>query len=1118
MRKLFNDYWQFAFKPLGEMPSEDEYKPVDIPHDWQIYNTHNLYSTGDGWYRKRFIVSDTAKKSFSLRFEGVYMDSEVYLNGDKIFEWKYGYTTFDVPLENIREGENKITVRVRYQSPNSRWYSGAGIYRNVWLRETGPNRIADDGTYVVISFDGEVWHTEIDTEIDCTDIGTVRHKLFDADGNAVINCEMPYANGANKVSQRFDMENPYLWSIDEPYLYTLLTEIIVNGESVDQRQERIGYKFVRYDSNEGFLLNGRSLKLNGACMHHDLGALGAAVNRAATKRQLLILKDMGVNSIRTSHNPPSVELMELCDELGILVDSEVFDMWELKKNDYDYYRFFTEWHERDIRSWIRRDRNHVSVIMWSIGNEIYDTHASPRGVEITKELSRCISIDDYKHTHPVTIGSNYMRWTPAQNCAEELDIVGYNYTEDIYDDHHKNHPNWVIYGSETGQTVQSQGVYHFPASVYVTTYDDQHYSSLLNCSTGWGAPNPEYNIIADRDHKFSLGQYIWTGFDYIGEPTPYHTKNSYFGHIDTAGFPKDTYYVYKSEWNKNAAPFVHLFPYWDWNEGQLVDVIAFSNCPKTELFVNGESQGIFEYDHENGQQLSGRWQVKYRKGEIRAVGYDENGVKVCEHIRRSFGDPAKIVLTPDKTSIFANGEDMVFVEVSVVDADGNPVENARNRMNIEVSGAGRLVGLDNGDETDYEQYKCSSRKLFGGKLLIMIAAKTTVGTVELRVSSPELPTEVLNISAVSSPVGDGISCNDEIVPSAPKTDINIRKIDMTVSAQLITPDSTEAFAEIKLLPENTTRTLDEIGFKVTTDTGVETNILDITVDGSKAILKPRGDGKYRLRAYCRNGSGCEEIISEIEMENRGCGPASFDPYGDIICTSLCTNAEEYQSMMEGGVMTYCEGTVKFACVDFGKVGSDELSIGIYTYNEGQIPVDLLDGDGSLIQTLMFQAKNEWNVYKYNTFKIPKKLKGIQNIAFRFHEELRFKGFKFSAPRRTDIDINALENDGIYGDFFIIGDDMIEHIGNNVEIMFDGIDLGDGADSIEVTGRTNNNIDTLHLRFGDNAPQKVEFEHSDGIVTRRFDIKYVAGKQDLRFVFQPGCDFDFKSFRFIKRHQ
>lgn len=1114
MRKLFNDGWLFAFQPIDEFPAESDYKPVDIPHDWQIYNANDLYSTGDGYYRKRFTLSNIAGKRLSLRFEGVYMDCNISLNGERIFEWKYGYTSFCVPLEKAREGENEIVVRVRYQSPNSRWYSGAGIYRNVWLRETGENRLVEDGTYVVSRLKETGWQTEIDTEIECSVPGAVRHTLYDADQKVIWTGMASFLAGTNKVSQSFTVNDPHLWSVDAPYLYTLMTELMIDNESVDRHCERIGYKDVLFDKDEGFFLNGKNIKLNGVCMHHDLGALGSAVNRTATRRQLMILKDMGVNSIRTSHNPPSVEFMELCDELGMLVDSEIFDMWEHKKTDYDYARFFPDWHERDVRSWVRRDRNHASVIMWSIGNEIHDTHASSRGVELTQELTRCVRIDDYKEAHPVTIGSNYMRWEGAQNCAEEIDLAGYNYAEDIYDNHHVKHPDWIIYGSETASTIQSRGVYHFPASVFTTTYDDLQCSSLLNCETGWGAPNCEYNITADRDRKYSLGQYIWTGFDYIGEPTPYHTKNSYFGHIDTAGFPKDSYYAYKAEWNKNAPAFVHLFPYWDFNEGQLVDLFIFSNCAKTELFVNGESQGSFVHDHDNGSNLSGRWQVAYHRGEIRAVGYDENGAKVCEQVRRSFTDPAKIILSPDKTTLLADGEDMIFVEISTVDKDGNPVENARNRMNVTVNGAARLVGLDNGDSTDYEQYKSSSRKLFYGKLLIMIAAKTEPGMIELTVSSPGLLSETIHLNAVASDVTEGISCGSEILPEAAGTDINVRKIEMTVSSKLITPDYPTSMAQIRLLPENTTRSLSEVMFKAVTDTGVETNLLNIETSDNKAVLTPRGDGTYRLRAYCKNGSDAEEVISELEMENRGFGTVAFDPYSEVICAALCTNTKEFQIMMEGGIMTRSDAVVRFNCIDFGKIGSDEVTIGIYTYNENQIPVDLLDTDGNLIQTLMFQAKNEWNVYKYNTFKMPSKLKGMQDIAFVFHEELRFKGFVFSAPRRLGTEILALENDGIYGDSFVIGNKMIERIGNNVSISFHAVDLSDGVNAIEVTGRTHNKIDTLHLKFGESDTQIIEFEQSDEIVTRRFDLNPISGKQDIQIVFLPGCDFDLEKFKFL----
>lgn len=1116
MKRLFNDNWKFCLVPVGETPKEDDFKPVDIPHDWLVWDTYNLYKSGDGWYKKTFTAEKTAGRLYSLRFEGVYMDSEIYLNGEKVCEWKYGYTTFDVPLA-LKDGENVIRVRVRYQEPNTRWYSGAGIFRNVWLRETGLNRIAEDGTYVVSYIEGVNWRTEIDTEIECECACTVKHTLFDADGEVAASCRTNVPEGTKRVSQSFEITEPYLWSVDKPYLYSLLTELMIGDESVDQRFERVGYKYVRYDKDKGFFLNGKNIKLNGVCMHHDLGALGAAFNRAAAKRQLLSLKEMGVNAIRTSHNPPAVELMELCDEMGFLVDSEILDMWQNRKTTYDYARFFDDWHERDVRSWIRRDRNHVSVIMWSIGNEIGDTNDIPRGVEITKELTRCVRIDDYKNAHPVTIASNHMRWQGAQNCAEELGTVGYNYLESIYDDHHKKYPHWVIYGSETGSTIQSRGIYHFPAAVSTTTYDDMQCSSLLNCATGWGAQNVEYNITMDRNRRYSLGQFIWTGWDYIGEPTPFRTKNSYFGHSDTAGFPKDSYFAYKAEWNKDAKPFIHLFPYWDFNEGQLVDIFAFTNCPKSEVFLNGESLGVYEYDP-NGDRLTGRWQAKYQKGEIKAVGYDEYGNKICEHVRRSFKDAAKIVLKPDRTTMFANGEDMMFVEVSTVDKDGNPVENDRSRINVEVSGAGRLVGMDNGDSSDYEQYKTNSRRLFSGKLLIMIAAKTDAGDIEMKVSSPALPDETLKLRAIPARAVEGISCSDEVIAEAAKCDIPLRKIELKVTEQVITPESGEVRAEVRLLPENTTRDISEIGFKAVSENGIETNVLDIEAANGQAILKPRGDGVYRLRAYCKNRNDCvgefEEIISEFEMENRGFGPASFEPYGEIICASLCSNISELGSCMEGGVFVGDGTRVLFKNVDFGKAGSDEITIGIYTYNENPIPVGLYVGAEELM-TLEFQAKNEWNTYKYNTFSLPKRLKGLQDIEFRFSENLQFKGFKFASPRRVGAEIFALDSDAVYGDSYTIGGNMIEHIGNNVSIVFGGVDLSGGVNAVEITGRTHNQKDTVLFKFSNGTDTSVEFPASEDIVTKKLAIAPVEGMQDLSVVFLPGSDFDLVSVKFIK---
>ena len=1111
MYKLFNDGWEYQLRPVGEKPSESGYEKVDIPHDRQIFHAKDLYSDGDAFYRKRFDAGKVSGKVFFLRFEGVYMDSDIYLNGEKIFEWKYGYTQFDCPLENIRDGENEIVVRVRYQNPNTRWYSGSGIYRSVWLRETGKNRLAADANYVVSYIEGETWKTEIDTEVECDCAGTIRHTLFDADGEAVLTSKMPFPEGTKKVSQSFEIDSPNLWSVDSPYLYSLLTELVVGKEVVDSSFERIGYKYVRFDPNNGFFLNGKNIKLNGVCMHHDLGALGSAVNRTATRRQLEILKEMGVNAIRTSHNPPSVEMMDLCDEMGFLVDSEILDMWESKKTDFDYARFFADWHEKDVRSWIRRDRNRASIIMWSLGNEISDTNF-PRGVEVTEELARCVRIDDYKCAHPVTVGSNYMRWEGAQKCAEKLGTVGYNYSEDIYDEHHAARPSWIIYGSETASTIHSRGIYHFPASVSATTFDDEQCSSLLNCATGWGAPNPEYNILEDKKRKFSLGQFVWTGFDYIGEPTPYRTKNSYFGHVDTAGFPKDSFYAYKAEWNKNAEPFVHLFPYWDFNEGQLVDVFIFSNCKKTELFVNGKSQGVYVSESESGK-LSGRWRVPYHRGEIKAVGYDETNKKVCEHTRRSFSDSAEIILKPDKTTLFANGEDMIFVEVSTADRDGNPVENARDRINVSLSGAGRLVGLDNGDSTDYEEYKSTSRRLFSGKLLVMIAAKTEPGDIELKVMAPSLPEKRLKLRAIEARKIEGGSFDYEIENEPLKNDVSVRKIELTVPTQIITPEAGEVEVGAKILPENAD--YKDIGFKAVTDLGVETNLLEIEKTQTGARLIPRGDGEYRLRAFCKNGGKYEEILSEIEMKNEGFGPASFDPYGEILHASLCSNTKEFLGIMEGGVLVHAGDIVKFDRVDFGKIGSDTVEIGIYTYNENEIPVELSDGCGNVISTLKFKAKNEWNTYKYNTFKLPEKLKGVKSIAFKFDQELRFKGFKFANPRRLGEKIYALENDGVYGDSFDIGEKMIEKIGNNVSIIFEGVDLGEGASEIEISGRTRNASDVVHLRFDNGEARKAEFEGSEDVVARRFKIEPVSGVRDLSVLFLPGCDFDLEYVKFIK---
>ena len=1126
-KKLFNAGWSFALVPFGslgegERPDASSYSPVDIPHDWLIHDTKKLYADGDGYYKKEFTVDDPAGNVYILRFDGVYMDSEVYLNGKKIYEWKYGYTTFDVELSGLTAGRNLIEVIVHHKSPNSRWYSGAGIFRNVWLTESKDSRILPDGVYFFASPKDEshnVWTVTIDTEVTGSGEGVIFSTLSGFGQGCGVTTPVSLTEEAVTVRQSFEVSSPELWDVDSPRLYDLTTVLKKDGEEVYTVSQRVGFKHTSFTVDNGFFLNGRSLKLHGACMHHDMGALGSAVNKAAIRRQLSIMKDMGVNSIRTSHNPPAPELMDLADELGIMILSEGFDMWELKKTDYDYARFFPEWHERDVKSWIRRDRSHVSVIMWSIGNEIYDTHASPRAVEITNSLRDCVRKHDYIALRPVTIGSNYMQWQGAQSCAEHIDTVGYNYTERLYDEHHKEHPSWIIYGSETGSTIQSRGIYHFPAEKLTTTHDDHQCSSLLNCATGWGAVNCEYNILMDENRRFSLGQYIWTAFDYIGEPTPYWTKNSYFGHIDTAGFPKDSFYAYRAVWlGERAEPFVHLLPYWDFNEGQLIDIMIFSNCPRTELFVNGVSMGDYHQEKVGATQLTGRWKVPYERGEIKAVGYGETGEILCEEVKRSFGDPVKISLKPDKTSMLSDGEDMIFVEITTLDGEGLTVENSRSRVSVSVEGEGRLVGLDNGDSTDYDQYKSSSRRLFSGRLLAMIASTKNPGDIKVRVSSPGLEDGVLSLSSLPCKKDCGVCCSYEAPRSAESSEVPVRKLELGVSSSVLTPNCPESLISLKIMPGNATYSDGDIGFKVITDAGVETNISAVskTEDGVKVIAK--GDGCYRLRAYCKNGTPYEQVISELELENRGFGHAGFDPYKMVYASLHQESSHKLQDVFEGGVLIpWGDSYVSFKNVDFGKHGSDTLRVWLYLNGYEDIPFEIYTGSGELLGSFNYKLKPWWNHYQSMEIRLSRRLTGTEELKFAFHRQHHFKGFQFDLPIMTGVTIPATGNDGIYGDSFTLMEDRISEIGNNVTISFDSLNFGEeGVSSVTITGRSHNENDTIHIRFhtadGD-SNQIVEFEGSEDIKTLTFPLERVKGVSDVRLIFLPGCKFDLCSVRF-----
>ena len=1113
-KRLFNDSWSFRL-------DGGEWKPVEMPHDWLIYDAKNLYKYGVGEYKKIFRTEDISNRYF-LRFDGVYMDCEIFINGQQAFEWKYGYSAFEFEFgDYLTNGANEIIVRVNHQSPNSRWYSGAGIYRDIWLKTTGRTRIISDGIYITPrKSDDKNWIVEVDTEIENTS-GNVamRHTLINKNGLVV----------ADAQCAPLQMKSPDLWDIDSPNLYTLKTELLENGEVIDSEENRFGFRTVEFKPDSGFWLNGRNLKLNGVCQHHDLGCLGSAVNKAALKRQLEKLREMGVNAIRTAHNMPAQTFMELADEMGILVISEAFDMWERSKTKYDYARFFNDWVERDVASWIRRDRNSPSVIMWSIGNEIGDTNYE-RGIELTKMLKDLVRLHDPKNHAPVTIGSNYMDWENAQKCADILKLSGYNYAERLYDKHHAEHPDWIIYGSETSSVVQSRCVYHFPLSQPILSDDDEQCSALGNSAVSWGAKNPEYCITADRDAKFSAGTFLWTGTDYIGEPTPYHTKNSYFGQIDTAGFKKDSFYIYQAAWTDyKRVPMVHIIPsYWDFSPAQIIDVRVCSNAPKVELFLDGQSLGAFDIDRVNGKKLLGDWRVAYKKGTLRAVAYDENNNIIAEDIKKSFGDASEIMLAPNKTELLADGRDLIFVEISALDKNGAPVGNANNRVNISVAGAGRLIGLDNGDSTDFDQYKCTSRRLFSGKLLAVIASAQSPGEITLTVESTGLTPKTLKFTAVSCEIPEGTS---GVVPQISDTeykqeDVPIRKIELISAERRELSDKLQQVTvKANIYPENAAYS--DLEWRAANVAGVDFDAVKITVDkadktGGTVILTALGDGDFYLRCAAKNGAAKPRLISQLEFSIKGMGELALNPYKFIAGSLYNASNIELTNGNERGVATdrVLESHVGFKDIDFGSFGSDEVTIPIFALSGHEFPIDFWEGmpgeDGSeRLCTINYTQGSRWNTYIEQTFKLPRRLKGVTTFCIAVKLKIHVKGFIFKKSEKAYELLNANEYTHIYGDSFKITENAVENIGNNVSVAFGDMDFGErGFSKIEICGRTPLEKNIIQVRFSDEEQaQFIEFENSGEYIAREFDLKSVKGAKTVTFLFLPGCDFDFKWFRF-----
>ncbi|MCL1964611.1 MAG: DUF4982 domain-containing protein [Firmicutes bacterium] len=1045
-----NDGWQFA---RGE---PENFAPVALPHDWLIADTNRLYESGAGWYRRELDAGFLAEgQRLFLHFDGVYMDSALYVNGQRAGAWKYGYTAFEHELTDYisREKPNTLLLEVRYQSPCERWYTGAGIYRDVFLKVKNACHFAAGGIYITTAKADGRWTYEVDAEAETGGRPfTLRHTLLDAEGGIEA------------------------WDIENPRLYTLRSDLFVDGALTDTEYTRFGFRTAEFTPDRGFFLNGRHVKLRGVCLHHDLGGLGAAVHPDAIRRQLALLRAMGVNAVRTAHNPPAKIFMDLADEMGFLVLSELTDVWHRPKNPYDYSRFFDEWVERDAASWILRDRNHPSVILWSVGNEIYDTHADARnGGDTLRRLMALVRRYDPKGHAPATLCSNYMPWENTQKCADIIKLIGYNYAENLYAEHHRDHPDWILFGGETCSTVQSRGVYHFPLSVSTLADDDLQCSALGNSATSWGAKSVEECLRLDAEAPFSLGQFLWAGQDYLGEPTPYHTKNAYLGHMDTAGFPKDSYYLIQAAWTDfEKTPMIHLFPYWDFSPGQPIDVRVCSNAPRVELFFNGESVGAAEL----GKRFVADFRLPYRPGALRAVAYDEQGRIAAEANRRSFGDAADLRLSHETIG------DLTFTAITTVDAEGNPVENANCRVAVSVAD-GTLLALDNGDSTDYEQYTAKSRRLFSGKLLAISRAR---------------PGKTPAVTAALD-----------------REDIPIRKIELTASGYAVTA---------KVFPPNATYR--DLYWRLTDAAGIESPLgtLAVAPDGQSAAVCPKGDGEVIVRCSPKNGRAHFAFISQLPLTLAGYGKPLLDPYGFVSGGLYTASNVALTNGNERGICTLRDGEshVGFENLDFGDFGSDELTLPLFPLDREPFLFEIWEGmplaGGKRLMTARYDKGSLWNTYQQAAYRLPRRLKGVTTLCFVFRQKVHLKGFLFARQEKAFQRLLAAACDGLYGDSFAVQPDgAVERIAGNVTLTFNHMNFGArGVSSVRLCWRSalpENSVQFSFAGGGTETRRMVRLPRADQYAQASFLLgEKIAGEQTVSLIFLPGCALDLRWLEFM----
>ena len=815
----FNQNWHFKLNanPKEAVKSDADvstWQKLDLPHDWSIFNDFDHQSPaqneggqlngGEAWYRKTFKLDEKdLKKNVRVTFDGVYMDSQVYVNGQLVGHYPNGYNQFSYDITKYlhKDGrENVIAVHAVNKQPSSRWYSGSGIYRDVTLQVTDKVHVEKNGTTILTPKLKEQQHGKVETHVASKIVNTddkdhelvAEYQIVERGGQAVTGLVRTAsrtlkAHESTSLDAILEVEQPKLWTVlnDKPALYELVTRVYRDGQLVDAKKDLFGYRYYHWTPNEGFSLNGERIKFHGVSLHHDHGALGAEENYKAEYRRLKQMKEMGVNAIRTTHNPASPQTLQIAAELGLLVQEEAFDTWYNGKKPYDYGRFFEKdathpearkgekWSDYDLRTMVERDKNNPAVFMWSIGNEIGEANGNAHSLATVKRLVKVIK--DVDTTRYVTMGADKFRFGDGsgdhEKIANELDAVGFNYSEDNYKKLRAKHPNWLIYGSETSSATRTRGSYYRPEQeLKHSNGPERHYeqSDYGNDRVGWGK-TATASWTFDRDNAGYAGQFIWTGTDYIGEPTPWHNQNqtpvksSYFGIVDTAGIPKHDFYLYQSQWvSAKKKPMVHLLPHWNWENRDLaskvedaqgkIPVRAYSNAASVELFLNGQSLGVKKFNKKqtsdgrtyqegaNAKELYLEWKVAYQPGTLEAVARDEAGKEIARDKITTAGQPAGVRLVKEEHAIAADGKDLTYIYYEIVDSEGNVVPTANNLVRFQLHGQGQLVGVDNGEQASRERYKAQPdgswiRRAFNGKGVAIVKSTEQAGKFTLTAHS-----------------------------------------------------------------------------------------------------------------------------------------------------------------------------------------------------------------------------------------------------------------------------------------------------------------------------------------------------------------------------------------------